>query len=281
MWKKAEMIGLIGLLLAILMPGLSTKALSQVEPFGVYENWKNPEIRADRWRTGRNDDSLEVKREIKGNRLEMGYRVMGSIASNTGALSAQNRLFTKNPSAITQIETDFKVVSLFTDRCQANPNSTRVRPAAIDLNKFNDGSTTGGTDMTGDHFVRVLVNREADSSDSEGVLTASAFLFRCSDPVCGNASSSVFNLDMGKVSVGKKFTLRIMWDNLNNLFIVGFNDDDFILSYDPNLNKRPAQSPFATIRMTMVPGNCTAAPIETEATTDVREIRTNISAVIP
>jgi|MudIll2142460700_1097286.scaffolds.fasta_scaffold136411_1 hypothetical protein len=281
MWKKTKIIGLIGLLLVILMPGLSTKALSQLEPYGVYEDWKNPEISADRWRTGRNDDSLEVTREIHGNRLEMKYRVIGSSTSNTGALSAQNRLFTKNPSAITQIETDFKVISLFTGRCQANLNSTRVRPAAIDLNKFNDGTTTGGTDMTGDHFVRVLVNREADSSNPEDVLTASAFLFRCLDPVCGNASSKVFILDMGKVSVGDKFTLRIIWDNLKNRFIVGLNDDDFILSYDPNLNKGTAKSPFATIRMTMVAGNCTAEPIETEATTEVREVRTNRSAVIP
>jgi hypothetical protein len=62
MWKKTKIIALIGLLFTIIVPCFSTKALSQVEPYGIYENWKNPEIRADRWRTGRNDDSLEVKR---------------------------------------------------------------------------------------------------------------------------------------------------------------------------------------------------------------------------
>jgi hypothetical protein len=273
MWKKAEIIGLIGLLLTILFPCFSTKALSQVEPYGIYENWKNPEIRADRWRIGRNDDSLELKREIKGNRLEMKYRVMGSSSNY------QNRLYTKNPSTITQIEADFKVVSLSVENCGDNP-VTKAVPALIDLAMFNDGSSSSTGNATGDYFARVLVRRNATSKDPDGMLTADAYLIRCTDPTCSGISPIQYKEDIGRVLIGKKFTLRIMWDQSKNELFVGINDDDVPLDYDSALRVKPAQSPFSTIRIRMELGAC-QSPIEAEATTQVHQIRTNISAVIP
>jgi hypothetical protein len=271
MCKKAKIIGLIGLFLTILVPCFSTKALSQVEPYGIYENWKNPEIRADRWRIGRNDDSLELKREIHGNRLEMKYRVMGSSGNY------QNRLYAKNPSTITQIEADFKVVSLSVDNCEDN-TYTKVVPALIDLTMFNDGSS--GTGEAGDYFARVLVRRNAISIDPDDMLTADAYLFRCMDSSCAGISPVQYKEDIGRVLVGKKFTLRIMWDKLQDKLFVGLNDDDVPLSYNSAQNHGPAKIPFSSIRMRMELGSC-PSPIEAEATTQVHEIRTNISAVIP
>lgn len=273
MWKKTEIIAFVGLLLVIIVPGLSTKAFSQVEPYGVYEDWKNPEIRADRWKNGKNDDSLEVKREIHGNRLEMRYRVMGQ------SIISQNRLSTKNPSTITQIEADFKVVSLSVENCDNN-SFTKVVPALIDLALFNDGSSSSPVNATGDYFARVLARRNATSIDPDGMLTVDAYLYHCVDPGCGTLGTIQYIEDMGRVRVGKKFTLRIIWDKLQNKIFVGLNDDDVILSYIPVPNFELAQSPFSSIRMRMELGSC-QSPIEAEATTQVREIRTNISAVIP
>jgi hypothetical protein len=305
MWKKTEIIGLIGLLLVILIPCFSAKALSQVEPYGISENWKDPDIGADRWRTGWNDDfrfqvqpygvyedwedpeirsdrwgrgqndnSLEVKREIHWKRLEMKYRVMGS--SNI----YQNRLYTKDPSTITQIEADFKVVSLSVENCQNN-QFTKAVPALIDLAMFNDGSSLVTGNATGDYFARVLVRREATSIDPDGMLTADAYLYRCEDPSCAGLSTILYKKDMGRVFVGKKFTLRIMWDKLQDKLFVGLNHKHVPLSYNSALNRGPAKSPFSSIRIRMELGACQSAPIEAEATTQVHEIRTNISAVIP
>ena len=275
MSKKIGLIGIIGLFVVNLMPGLSTKAFSQVEPFAVYEDWKDPEIRTDRWGRGQNDNSFEVKREIQGNRLEMKYRVMGQ------STTLQNRLVVKNPKTITQIEADFKVVSLAFVNCADGTiyPYTMVVPALIDLAMFNDGSSRTQTNATGDYFARVLVRREAVSTDPDGMLTVGAYLIRIDTPD-GSGVTAKSTIDIGKVLVGEKFTLRIIWDNIQNKLFVGLNDEDTLLSYDKGLNVKPAQSPFSTIRQRMQLGACPTL-IEEAATTQVREVRTNMSAVIP
>ena len=90
------------------------------------------------------------------------------------------------------------------------------------------------------------------------------------------------DLDMGKVRAGKWFTLRAIWDESNNRFLVRLNNGpDVILSYDSELNNGPAITPFADVRMQMVAGNCVDGPTEMEAEIIVDQVRTNESAVIP
>jgi hypothetical protein len=255
--------------------------IGEEQPWGVYENWNGSQIRADRWR-GRSDLALEVKREIAKSQLVMRYRVAGSTSSNTGFINGYHRIYAMNASNINQIEADIKIKSSTITGCAENPGSTRIRPAAISLNKFNDGSSTGQEDMTGDHIVRVLVNRESVSSDPPGIFTTQAFLFSCTDSDCINGVSIAQALDMGKVRAGKWFTLRAIWDESNNRFLVRLNNGpDVILSYDSKLNSGPANTPFADVRMQMVAGNCVDGPTEMEAEIIVDQVRTNESAVIP
>lgn len=255
--------------------------MAQDEPFGIYESWRNHKIRADRWRIGRNDDSLEITREVFFNNLLMRYRVRGLDTSDSGSVFAQHRLFIKNPFEVNKIAVDFRVVSLAAVGCTANPAFTRVSPAVLDLSKFNDGSSMGPGDMTGDHFIRIGVLRDYSSVEPHDNLTGQAFLYRCKNSTCGDAVSSVFNLDIGKVRVGEKFSLTAIWDPDNHQFLVGLNDNLFPLVYEAALNYGPAISPFATIRMQMNVINCKNGLTEGDASTMVGKVRTNISAVIP
>jgi hypothetical protein len=68
----------------------------------------------------------------------------------------------------------------------------------------------------------------------------------------------------------------------NNRFLVGYNHSpDVILSYNPLLNAKPPVGPFADFHIQLVNANCEAGPTVTDAETEVREVYTNISAIIP
>jgi len=112
--------------------------------------------------------------------------------------------------------------------------------------------------------------------------TVQAFIFRCQDPACQNPLSNIFNLAAGTVLAGEPFTLRTIWDRPNARFLVGVNDGaDVVLAYAPGLDQGNARGPFALVSTQGVTANCTAGPAVTDAETEVREIRTNASAVIP
>ncbi len=114
------------------------------------------------------------------------------------------------------------------------------------------------------------------------MLTVQAFLFRCIDAVCSNAYSTVFDLNVGKVMVAEPFSLRISWDERNHRFLVGYNNSpDVILEYNPFPNQKPPGGPFADFHIQLVNATCVAGPTVTDAETKVREVYTNVSAIIP
>ena len=270
----------IGLILGICLLLSPGPAQAQVDPFGIYEDWSSPTIRSDRW-IGRVDDAQEVRREVKGKSLSMRSRREGSTISNEGFVNVYHRIYAGNSTAINQIEADLMVKSYTVTGCEANPNTTRVRPAAISLNRFNDGSSPGPGNMIGDYIMRVLVNREANSPDAKGLFTVQPFLFRCLDKDCVEGVSPLLPA-LGQVKAGKWFTLRIIWDKPNHQFLVGLNDGpEVAVVYPESAHISNAARPFADVRMQLIAGNCEAGPTVTDAEILVGEIRTNVSAIIP
>lgn len=270
----------IGLPLSICLLMSPQPVQAQFEPFGVYEDWSSPTIRSDRW-LGRADDAQEVRREVTGKGLLMRYRREGWTISNVGYTNVYHRIFPINAAAINQIEADLIIKGYEVVGCAANPSLTAVRPAAISLNRFNDGTSPEPGNMIGDHIMRISVIRDANSTDPRRLFKVQAFLFRCRDRDCVDAVSTI-NPVLGSVRKGDWFTLRIIWDEPNNRFWVGLNNGpDVAVNYAPNLNNKPAVKPFADVRMQLVAGNCMAAPTVTDAEILVGEVRTNVSAIIP
>jgi len=270
------------------------------EPFGIYEDWRGPYIRSDRWLV-KTDRAHEARREVVmkwpylrlpnlclpeveavGDHLLMRFRLEGQTTSNVGLVGASQAFRFSNPSAVNKIKVNFQIKNYDVIGCEKNPDMTRIWPAGISLNKFNDGNSKGLGDLTGDHFVRVMANREAFTTDPEGMLTVRAFLFRCIDAACSGAISNVFNTNMGKVMVGLPFSLRISWDEPNDRFFVGYNSNpDVILAYDHSLNVQGPGGPFADFHTQLVNATCMEAPTVTDAEIKVRKVLTNVSAVIP
>jgi hypothetical protein len=255
-------------------------APSSAEPasIAVYEDWRSGTIRPDRW-TVREGVAQDMNADVRGHTLRMRYRHEAATSSDRGLNAANHILTFANPVTIDRLEADVKVTRANVAGCAANPGATRLRPASISFNTFNDGTSIAG--MTGDHIVRLLVNREADSTDPPEVLTVQAFVGRCINAACTDAISNLFNLAVGTVTVGNRFTLRIAWDRSFAQFRVGVdNGSDAVLAYNPSLDTGNARGPFADLRMQTVVANCTAAPASADAETEIHSVRTNASVVI-
>jgi hypothetical protein len=254
------------------------------QPFGVFEDWFAREIRADRV-FGLNDNALEVKREIREHflvdPLEMRIRAQGATNSDTGTTgNVRNRLALRNAAAIDQIQAAFTVAELTTRGCAANPGLTRADVGVLFF-AFNDSSSTGPGDRTGDHAIIVLA-RHLDTTPNPGALIVQAFLQRCNDPACNTLTVIAANTEVGVVSVPGPIRLRAIFDPPNNQFRVGHDTaPDVVLPYAGDLNARPPVLPFADVRQQIMAANCTAGPTEADMTVLVGDVLTNTGAIIP
>lgn len=256
------------------------------EPFEVYEDWSSGRtMRSERW-GGSVDSAQEINREVlkRKGKLSMRLRREGATTSDAGFTGAFHRLAFANPLAVDQVEATVEVKHLDVTPCAANVTfPSRIRTVQISLNKFNDGSSMGPGDLTGDHFGRIQVNRDGDSTDPRRWMRVQAFVFRCVDRPCSNAFSvgpGVFFAD--PVAVDQPFTLRLIWDALNDRFLAGVGSGpDVALPYPATANVKAPGLPFSDIRINGLAANCTAGPTVTDATIEVGEVLTNASAIVP
>lgn len=283
-WSYGDDVGrwVVGSLLAAMLLIWATPGEASHEPFGIFEDWIDQTIRSDRWRGDEAFGGQEVKREVRAGLLWMRFRREGETTiGNVGRQSSLNQLNARNPTAIDQMEGDFLVLRMTVTGCAANPQPSRVRPARLVLGRFNDGSSMGLGDRTGDHFAGVSAFRDSNSTAPERVLRTQGFLSRCANATCSVSTTvSFINLPQ-TVFVGQRFTLRMIWDAPNNQFLFGVNNNPNVALPYTVSDINPAVVPFATVEMNHTTANCTAGPTVTDAESVVREVRTNASAVIP
>ncbi len=257
------------------------------EPFGVYEDWSGaPVIHAARWIGGDVEPDLDrgqdAVREVVHGQLRMRFRkeLVPGDADEDRSVSA-NFLDLADPELVDQLSMDFVVKHVTVTGCEANPRPSIARLARIGLDPFNDGSSTGPKDETGDHFLRLYAYRGSESPDPPGVLRVKAELFRCADPEC-NDSPVVASVDLHPpVRVGQQFTLRVIWDPPNQRFLVGVSHfPDVPIPYTASIVKPPVvRQAFLVIRHDTA--RCTAASTEADADIRVGTVRTNHSAIVP
>jgi hypothetical protein len=267
---------LLGTLLLTPTPGQASH-----EAFGVYDDWSQPTIRSDRWRGIEDFGGQEVKREVQGDTLQMRFRLGGGTLSDTGAFFADNFLLVTNPLSVDQLEAEFQVKALTVTGCTANPTASRARAARLLITRFNDGTSTGPGDRTGDHFGLIVARRDSDATEAPGILLVSGSVLRCTDPGCTDTSDVAFIVLPQTVQVGEPFTLRLIWDQPMRRFLLGVGTDpDVPLNYAAS-DADPAVLPFAGIQIAHTAANCRAGPTAVDAETEVGVVHTNVSAIIP
>lgn len=250
------------------------------EPFDIYEDWSNPTIRSDRWR-GYEDGGQEIMREVKGGKLIMRYRREGTTSLDSGSTSSDNVLEVTNPALVDKMEADFRVRDLIVTGCAANAEPSRVRAARLRMGLFNDGTSTGPGDRTGNHFAAIEASRTSNSTDAPGILRIRGRLNRCSNSGCSSSTQVSFVALPQTVTLEQKFTLRMIWDAPNDQVLFGVDTDpDVSLPYVVD-DSAPVISDFAHIHIFHTTANCMAGPTVGDAETEVFQVRTNTSAVIP
>jgi hypothetical protein len=249
----------------------------------VYEDWSGGLIRADRWRGAQNFGGQEVKRVVTSEgELLLRYRRQGARASNTGSASSGLSLQFARSADVHEVEATFTVDSVEITACAANNagSATRARPARLVMQKFNDGSSSGPGDQTGDHQALAQAFRNGSSTDPAGVLTVEAGIIRCTSASCGTFTS-VVNQPLGTVAVGQTFSLRLRWDEAGDQFLASLDGAaEVTLPYGVP-DSAPAANLFVLTNAFHTTANCTAGAIEVDSTTRIGPVSTNDTAVIP
>jgi hypothetical protein len=280
MKSNAWYTGKLGVFLAGIVLLVPTQGKAGHEPFGLYESWDNPTIQSRRWRGSEIFGGQEVKREVENGKLRMRFRREGETGSDVGTNFSSNLLNVTNPTSVDQMEAEFTVSNVTVTGCEANPAPSTAGAAGVVLARFNDGSSSGPGDRTGDYFALIQAQRNSIFGPP-GALSIATNLLRCDDPGCFAISLPPFGI-LGTVEVGASFRLRIIWDSTNNQFVFGLDDNpDEVLSYDPKINAQPAAVPFGSIQIGHRTANCAVGPTVADAETEVGQVRTNISAIVP
>jgi hypothetical protein len=275
--------------LTVVLAALSTtRTHAAHEDLAVYEDWTGGTvIRGDRW-FGGSDAGLERRREIQDDKLVMRLRRAGGTASDVGATGFfSNRLNLARPLTVDALEVEFRVRNVEVTRCDANSTPSLARAAAIDLNRINDlgpGAPRVPGSVAGDHIARVEAFRASNSTARNGILAVRGIVFRCNDAGC-TSSTVLTQAPLGEVKRGAPFRLRLVWDQAGHRFLAGLNQHaDVPLPYAADVHRRDPNAPAALIRIQHLPANCTAGsggPTTADAETEVRQVLTNASALIP
>ena len=257
---------IFGLVLASLplAPGLG-----QSQALSVYEDWSGARIRGDRWRGGELSSGQEVVRDLQsvtgyGNYLAMSLRREGETDRNTGSRTSSTFLNIANPAGIVQIQAFMGVLDVLVGRCQANTTPSEAR-LLIGMTSFNDGSSTGPGDRTGDYNARVQAVRRSNSTDAPGILRLEGVVTRCQDAACSTEQQIGALKDLGvSPPTGVAFSMRLIWEASNNRFLAGANaNGNVVLPYTVSDALPPGQ-PSAGIEIRNSTANCTAGPTEAD-----------------
>jgi hypothetical protein len=273
-------IGVVIGLVLVSLPLAPGPGQSQEAALSVYENWSGARIRGDRWRGGEVSNGQEVVRELVsagsfGNYLSMGLRREGETDSNIGSRTSSTFLNFANPASIVQIEALMGVLDVLVEQCSANPTPSEAR-LLIAMTPFNNGSSTGAGDRTGDYNAIVQAIRRSNSADPAGILRVEGRVTRCQNPACSNEREIVGPQDLGvSLAVGAAFTMRLIWDAPNNQFLAGVNANTVALPYGPANDARPAAQRSAGIEIRNTTANCSAGAMEADLEAGVGPVRTS------
>src|SRR5438093_763730 len=94
---------------------------------------------------------LEIRRAIVNGQLQLKLTSYGKTDSNVGQTGfASNRLRLNNPALLTQLRARVTVQQAVAQSCPANTTGSSQPQARLVAAFFNDGSSTGAGDQTGD-----------------------------------------------------------------------------------------------------------------------------------
>jgi len=192
----------------------------------LYDNFTQNELDPAKWSSQQSGvGGLELIRQPFFNRLVMSHRVVGATSNDLGQRSSRNQLRFVSGGSLTAIKFDVTVQDFEVLGCEV-PGSAISRSLAGFFGVFfNDGTSTGPGDQTGDVNVFLFLYRTSISTDPEHLLRTEAGMIRCANANC-SLTQDIAILDLGTVAKGDSATLRISWDPNNQRMDFQKNNDE-------------------------------------------------------
>jgi hypothetical protein len=237
----------------------------------LYDDFAADLIDPAKWHGSQNQPAAsapmtETSRRIVEGQLQLQMTDYGETTSDVGtAPAAIQALRVNDPSSVTAMQAKVTVRSAVAQACAANTSTSHAR-AGIFGSFFNDGSSTGPEDETGD--VRVLFELRQQSG---GAKTIRASITRCDDAECNDATNIDSRTFTQRWEVGVSRILKLEWDAANDEFDLTVNPgtagtETVSLSYSGISDADPPASDRKELRVQGLPVNCTAARRRTSIT---------------
>jgi len=193
-------------------------------PFGVahaqwitYDNFSGPLLNVNKWQDAWfSADALQISRRQSAGKLELGVATMGNLLTDSGQTAARNRI--RFPSRfdgrIQGIESRMWVVSGKATHCPraASAKDTRGRLRQF-VTWFNDGSSTGDDDLTGNVQSYFSLRVAPDNALPQ----LRFWVWRCTDSNCNNNQAAEISSNfLGTVRYGQAVQMRTTYNASNN-----------------------------------------------------------------
>lgn len=201
--------------LAVVLGGLLSGALTPAaaQQVVLYEDWTTERINSTRWRPMTlASTAYEVVRLISGGQLLHGLRVYGAVRGNLGMQSASNGLEFIARDFIA-MQWDTAVQSYLLEGCVTPGTPPSRLQVAMQLPLFNDGTSLGDDDETGNVEAQLRLQRTSDSQAPPDVLEAEGLVTRCQVPDC-STRDELGPVAVGQVLLGQMNTFQMIWDTV-------------------------------------------------------------------
>lgn len=235
-------------LTALALCALYTPA-SAIEPLATYDAFNGDRINPDLWiGTGVNEFTLDVMRAVESGDLRLANRSYGDRTVTGGRVNRNVRLRFSNSNAVHTVAGLFRVNSLELVGCSVGTGTSTQAEIRIDGYFFNDGTSSGPGDETGDVWIQIRLDRNTSSTLPAGQMRVTANVFHCQDPVCETGPDLLFDTtSLGTVNIGETVFLAVIWDADNDRFIFfrnGFAPLSYTYTGDVVTDANPPGSTF-------------------------------------
>jgi hypothetical protein len=273
---KATLGGCVVLLLVL--AGIPAQAL---EPLVLYDDFNAKRIDPAKWSgtegfAAARNPNAEAVRVILGGALRVLLTTYGDMSASSDAQHGRFGLALANPGPVTAMAAKVTVFTAGAEQCPDNPETSRARAQLLGF-FFNDGSSTGPNDRTGDMLAGM--NKDLDR-DGRSIV---AFISRCPDAACTNSLTVASHTFDTAWSPGHPDTLQLQWDREGHQFRFAVNpgapgEETAALSYaEPDA--LPPVLAFKAIRASHSAANCTEARKQVSIVATFDDVLINASAV--
>jgi hypothetical protein len=267
-----------GLVCWLVLAGMPAQAF---EPLVLYDPFTAKHIDPEKWSGAEGfaaprNPNAEAVRVILGGALRVQLTTYGNMSANSEAQHGRFGLALANPDPVTAMAAQVTVLSAEAEDCADNPAVSRARAQLLGF-FFNDGSSMGPNDRTGD--ILAGMNKDLDR-DGRSIV---AFISRCMDASCTSSPTLVSHVFERTWSPRHPDTLQLQWDRDGHQFLFAVNPwttgAETVALFSPASDVLPAVQDFKALRVSHSAANCTEARTKASMAATFDDVLLNASAV--